>query len=45
MRTGPARRGIVPVRPVLLTEAKFFGRIGGFIRDGVLLSVRVMPAS
>jgi hypothetical protein len=27
------------VRPLLVAEVKFFGRIGGFIRDGVLLSV------
>jgi bifunctional non-homologous end joining protein LigD len=34
----PFRKGFIPVRPELVAEVKFFGRIGrGFIRDGVLL--------
>jgi ATP-dependent DNA ligase len=40
LRTGPAERDIVPVRPELAAEVKYFGRIGrGFIRDGVLLGL------
>jgi bifunctional non-homologous end joining protein LigD len=36
----PTRKGFVPVRPELVAEVKFFGRIGrGFIRDGVLLGL------
>jgi bifunctional non-homologous end joining protein LigD len=41
LRDGPASRsGIVPVRPELVAEVKFFGRYRtGLIRDGVLLAV------
>jgi bifunctional non-homologous end joining protein LigD len=46
LRDGPARglgRGvpaIVPVRPELVVEIKYFGRIGGdYLRDGVVLAV------
>lgn len=39
LRAGPAHRGIIPVRPELVAEVKFFGRYQrGWIRDGVLLS-------
>jgi len=41
IRAGPARKGVVPVRPGLMTEIKYFGRLGGWIRDGVVLSVAV----
>jgi hypothetical protein len=34
------RSGLIPVRPELVAGVKFFGRYrGGWIRDGVLLSV------
>jgi bifunctional non-homologous end joining protein LigD len=40
LRDGPAEQDIVPVRPELTAEVKYFGRIGrGFIRDGVLLGL------
>jgi DNA ligase D-like protein (predicted ligase) len=41
LRSGPASRsGVVPVRPELIAEVKFFGRYRtGWLRDGVLLSV------
>jgi hypothetical protein len=41
LRTGPATRsGVVPVRPELVAEIKFFGRYrSGAIRDGVLLDI------
>ena len=45
LRTGPARKGVVPVRPFLVAEIKFFGWLGGFIRDGVLLSVDLSAES
>jgi hypothetical protein len=40
-RDGPETwSGLIPVRPELIAEVKFFGRYrGGWIRDGVLLSV------
>jgi bifunctional non-homologous end joining protein LigD len=40
-----SRKGFIPVRPELIAEVKFFGRIGrGFIRDGVLMaSERASP--
>jgi bifunctional non-homologous end joining protein LigD len=41
LRAGPSRRGIVPLRPALIAEIKYFGRIRGFVRDGVVLSVDV----
>ena len=39
--SGPeTRSGLIPVRPELVTEVRYFGRYrGGWIRDGVLLSV------
>ena len=40
LRTGPPRKGVVPIEPVLQANIKFFGRRGGFIRDGVLLGLR-----
>ena len=40
LRSGPARKGVVPVRPTLSAKIKFFGRHkGGSIRDGVVLSL------
>ena len=41
LRAGPRRRGgFIPVRLGLMAEIKFFGRHkGGYIRDGVILSV------
>jgi len=34
------RSGLVPVRPELVAEIRYFGRYrGGWIRDGVMLSV------
>jgi hypothetical protein len=35
LRDGPADKGVIPVRPTLQTEIKFFGRHkGGAIRHG-----------
>ena len=41
LRAGPTRRGgFIPVRLGLMAEIKYFGRFkGGYIRDGVILSV------
>jgi hypothetical protein len=39
LRAGPARNGFVPVKLGLMTEIKYFGRLSGWIRDGVVLSV------
>jgi bifunctional non-homologous end joining protein LigD len=40
LRDGAAQGDIIPVRPELTAEVKYFGRIGrGFIRDGVLLGL------
>ena len=41
LRAGPeTRSGMVPVRPELVAAVRYFGRYrGGWIRDGVLLSV------
>ena len=41
LRAGPAlRSGVVPVRPELVAEVRFFGRYrSGAIRDGVLLAI------
>jgi hypothetical protein len=41
LRSGPeTRSGMVPVRPELVVGVRFSGRYrGGWIRDGVLLSV------
>ncbi len=40
LRSGPARKGVVPVNPTLRAKIKFFGRHkGGRIRDGVILSL------
>jgi ATP-dependent DNA ligase len=40
LRSGPARKGVVPVRPTLSAKIKFFGRHkGGSIRDGVIMSL------
>ena len=42
LRNGPeTRSGMVPVRPQLVAGVRYFGRYrtGGWIRDGVLLSV------
>ena len=41
LRDGPeTRSGFVPVRPELVAAIHYFGRYrGGWIRDGVLLSV------
>ena len=38
--SGPeTRSGLIPVRPELVTEVRYFGRYrGGWMRDGVLLS-------
>ena len=40
-RVGPeTRSGLIPVRPELVAAIRYFGRYrGGWIRDGVLLSV------
>jgi bifunctional non-homologous end joining protein LigD len=39
LRSGSARKGVVPVIPTLQAKIKFFGRHkGGSIRDGVILS-------
>ena len=41
LRSGPARKGIVPITPTLRADVKFFGRYKrGWIRDGVILLVR-----
>jgi bifunctional non-homologous end joining protein LigD len=43
LRAGPVRKGIIPVRLELHAEIKYFGRHkGGFIRDGVIQSLRVL---
>jgi hypothetical protein len=43
LRAGPVRKGIIPVQLELHAEIKYFGRHkGGFIRDGVILSLRVL---
>jgi bifunctional non-homologous end joining protein LigD len=41
LRDGPASRGgVVPVRPELVAEIRYFGRYRtGWLRDGVLLSI------
>jgi len=40
LRSGPARKGVVPVTPTLRAQVKFFGRYKrGAIRDGVILSL------
>jgi hypothetical protein len=42
LRAGPeTRSGMVPVRPELVAGVRYFGRYrtGGWIRDGVLLSI------
>lgn len=40
LRSGKPAKGIIPVRPLLMTEIKFYGRHkGGSIRDGVLLDL------
>jgi len=41
--SGPkTRSGLIPVRPELVTEVRYFRRYrGGWIRDGVLLSARL----
>ena len=39
-RAGPPQKSVVPVEPTLRANIKFFGRIGGWLRDGVLLSLR-----
>ena len=44
LRAGPARKGVVPIEPVLRASIRFFGRHkGGFIRDGVLLLLLPTP--
>src|SRR5207248_4662457 len=51
LRSGPARRAIMPITPTLRADVKFFGRYKrGWIRDGVILSsqhnsVPAFPAS
>jgi hypothetical protein len=37
---GWRRRGAAPTSATLRANIKFFGRHGGFIRDGVLLGLR-----
>ena len=45
LRSGPARKGVVPVTPILHAKIKFFGRHkGGSIRDGVILSIDARAA-
>ena len=40
LRSGPARKDVVSVRPTLRAKIKFFGRHkGGSIRDGVIVSL------
>jgi len=41
LRSGPARKEVVPVTPTLQAHVKFFGRYKrGAIRDGVILSLQ-----
>ena len=46
LRSGQARKGVIPVTPALQAKVKFFGRFKrGHIRDGVILSVNArVPA-
>jgi bifunctional non-homologous end joining protein LigD len=44
LRCGPVNKGVIPVRPGLRAEIKYFGRHkGGSIRDGVILSLHHEP--
>jgi hypothetical protein len=46
LRSGPARKAVVPVAPILRAKIKFFGRHkGGSIRDGVILSIDARAGS
>jgi hypothetical protein len=46
LRSGPIRKGIVPVTPSLRAQVKFFGRYKrGFIRDGVIFSLHARAPS